>query len=128
MPDAPPLLEKGPPKTMSNVCASKKHSRILRSGEAAYFVPDAVPLDQRPFATATGYRGVVRKRGKFQAQIGSRKHGSTGTYATAEEALCFDREAIRRFGNRAAINFGFPSLTPDINFMCNYWGHPQAQV
>ena len=87
----------------------RKNTRVLRSGEAAYFVPRAVPLDQRPFTTATGYRGVVRKRGKFQAQIGSRKTREyLGTYKTAEEAACvYDREAIKRFGNRAAVNFRF---------------------
>ena len=86
-----------------------RNTRVLRSGEAAYFIPDPVPPDQRPFATATGYRGVVRKRGKFQAQIGSRKTREyLGTYTTAEEAACvYDREAIKRFGNRAAVNFRF---------------------
>ena len=81
--------------------------RVLRSGESPYLVPDPVPFALRPFATATGYRGVVHKRGKFQAQIGSRKTREyLGTYATAEEAACvYDREAIRRFGNRAAVNF-----------------------
>ena len=86
-----------------------RNTRVLRSGEAAYYVPDPVPPGQRPFATATGYRGVVRKRGKFQAQIGSRKTREyLGTYTTAEEAACvYDREAIKRFGNRAAVNFRF---------------------
>ena len=46
----PTAFGEGPPKTMSNVCASKKHSRILRS-EAAYFVPDAVP---RPACDSNG--------------------------------------------------------------------------
>ena len=67
-----------------------------------------VPHSERPFPnTATGFRGVVRKRGKFQAQIGARATREyLGTYVTAEEAArVYDREAVRRFGARAAVNF-----------------------
>lgn len=65
----------------------------------------------RPTKNASGFRGVHKTRnGTFRAIISDRSRGSKnaglGTFLTAEEAArAYDREAIRRFGSFARLNF-----------------------
>ena len=58
--------------------------------------------------TATGFRGVAAHRRRFRAQVGSRSNHWFGPYRrTAEEAARdYDREAARRYGAFAILNFG----------------------
>lgn len=64
----------------------------------------------------SGFKGVSWKRkggnrGKWIAQIGVRRVGNKnhiGYFKTPEEAaMAYDREAIKRFGDNAKLNFPY---------------------
>lgn len=58
------------------------------------------------------YKGVTTSRGQWRAQICcDYKKYNLGTFATEEEAaMAYDREAVKRFGGFARLNFSSKDL------------------